>query len=44
MSFLETTVNINLSAPINQLGYGVTGLNLSKVLSEAGHTVSLFTI
>lgn len=44
MSFLETTVNINFSAPINQLGYGVAGLNLSKVLSEAGHTVSLFTI
>jgi len=44
MGFLETTLNVNLSAPINQLGYGITGLNIAKALTESGHTVALFTI
>ena len=44
MSFLETTVTLNFSAPINQMGYGISGLNISKALTEAGHTVALFTI
>ena len=35
---------INLVAPINQLGYGVVGLNILKALVELGHTVSLFPI
>lgn len=44
MSFLETTRDINISAPINQLGYGVTGLNLVNSLAQLGHTVSLWMI
>ena len=44
MGFLETTLNVNLSTPINQLGYGIAGLNIAKALTEAGHTVALFTI
>ena len=44
MSFLESTVSMNLLAPLNQLGYGVTGLNLSTALTKAGHTVALFPI
>jgi glycosyltransferase involved in cell wall biosynthesis len=35
---------LNLVAPINQLGYGVVGLNVLKALVEQGHTVSLFPI
>jgi len=44
MGFLNSTHNINLSCPINQLGYGVTGLNLSKALSDLKQTVALFVI
>jgi len=36
--------NINVITPINQLGYGVVGLNVVKALSELGHKVSLFII
>jgi len=35
--------DISLIAPINKLGYGVTGLNILKSLSET-HTVSLWPI
>jgi glycosyltransferase involved in cell wall biosynthesis len=35
-------VRINLSVPINQLGYGVVGLNVLKALSEAGHEPALW--
>jgi len=35
---------LNLVAPINQLGYGVVGLNVLKSAVEAGHTVSYFPI
>jgi len=34
----------NIIAPINQLGYGIAGLNLIKGLHELGHPVSLFPI
>ena len=34
---------INIIAPINQLGYGITGLNLAKALSKI-HEVSLWPI
>ena len=44
MAFLDSTRNINLSSPINQLGYGVTGLNISKALHDLKHSVSLFVI
>ena len=44
MSFLNTTRTFNLTAPINQLGYGVTGLNITKSLMELGHGVSLFAL
>ena len=37
MSFLDTTHSINLACPINQLGYGVSGLNISKALIELKH-------
>lgn len=36
-------MNINIMAPINQLGYGITGLNVVKTLSKE-HNVSLFMI
>lgn len=36
-------MNINIVAPINQLGYGITGLNIVKTLSKE-HNVSLFMI
>jgi len=35
---------INLMTPINQLGYGVAGLNILKALDRAGVQVSLFPI
>jgi len=35
---------LNLMAPINQLGYGVAGLNILKALQEEGVETSLFTI
>lgn len=44
MTFLESTQNINLSCPINQLGYGVTGLNIAKALHELKHSVALYVI
>ena len=44
MGFLDSTRNINLSCPVNQLGYGVAGLNISKALSDLGHSISLFLI
>ncbi len=37
-------MNLNLMAPINQLGYGIVGLNLLKGLAGEGCTVSLFPI
>ena len=36
-------MNINIIAPINQLGYGITGLNIVKELSRNNH-ISLFMI
>jgi len=35
---------VNLIAPINNLGYGVTGFNVLKALHKAGHQVSLFPV
>jgi len=37
-------MEINLTAPINDLGYGVAGLNILKGLVRAGHTVSYWPI
>ena len=37
-------MNLNVISPINQLGYGLTGLNIVKALSELEHDVSLFII
>jgi len=37
-------MRLNLQAPINQLGYGVAGLNILKALREEGAEVSLFPI
>jgi glycosyltransferase involved in cell wall biosynthesis len=36
-------MNININAPINQLGYGITGLNIVKTLNEQCN-LSLFVI
>jgi glycosyltransferase involved in cell wall biosynthesis len=37
-------MQLNLTAPINQLGYGVAGLNILKALWEEGVEVSLFPV
>jgi glycosyltransferase involved in cell wall biosynthesis len=37
-------MQLNLTAPINQLGYGVAGLNILKALWEEGVEVALFPI
>jgi glycosyltransferase involved in cell wall biosynthesis len=37
-------MDINLVAPINQLGYGIVGLNILKSLVSAAHDVSLFVV
>ena len=37
-------MNLNLIAPINQLGYGVAGINTLKALQEEGVNVSFFPI
>jgi len=37
-------MKINLQAPINQLGYGVAGLNILKALQSEGIEVSFFPI
>ena len=44
MAFLDSTQNVNMLCPINQLGYGVTGLNISKALHDAKHSVALFVV
>ena len=44
MAFLDSTLNINLSCPINQLGYGIAGLNIAKALHDLKHSVGLFVI
>ena len=44
MAFLDSTRNINLSCPANQLGYGIAGLNLAKSLHDLKHSVSLYII
>ena len=44
MAFLESTKKFNVISPINQLGYGVTGLNVIKSLLSNGHDVSLFVL
>jgi|TARA_R110000765_G_scaffold414831_1_gene515562 glycosyltransferase involved in cell wall biosynthesis len=44
MTFLDTTHSINLSCPINQLGYGLSGLNITKSLIDLKQDVSLFPI
>lgn len=36
--------NINVLAPINSLGYGVAGLNMTAQLAQAGYRVALFPI
>ena len=41
MGFLDSTLDINLVTPLNQLGYGIAGLNIMDSLTKAGHTVSL---
>ena len=35
---------MNIIAPINQLGYGITGLNIVKYLKNAGRRVSLWCL
>ncbi len=37
-------MNLNLMAPVNQLGYGVAGLNTLKALQSQGLNVSFFPI
>ena len=37
-------MNLNLMAPVNQLGYGVAGLNTLKALQSQGVEVSFFPI
>ena len=37
-------MDINLIAPINELGYGYTGLHVCDELIQLGHKVSLFCI
>jgi hypothetical protein len=37
-------MRINLQAPINGLGYGIAGDNLTRTLLEEGHEVALFCI
>jgi glycosyltransferase involved in cell wall biosynthesis len=37
-------MNLNLIAPINQLGYGVAGINTLKALQQEGVNVSFFPI
>lgn len=37
-------MNINISAPINNTGYGVASLNITKQLIECGNNISLFPI
>lgn len=37
-------MDINLIAPINQLGYGIVSLNILKSLTQAGNNVSLFPL
>ena len=44
MAFLDSTQNINLSCPINQLGYGIAGLNIAKALHDMKHSVGLSVI
>ena len=38
------TKNINILAPINNLGYGVASINICKSLSKRGSNISLFPI
>lgn len=35
---------MNIIAPINQLGYGITGLNIVKSLYQSGHRVALWCL
>lgn len=37
-------MNLNFSAPINQVSYGITGLNLLKAAKRRGHEVALWPI
>ena len=37
-------MKLNLQAPINQLGYGVAGINILKALQQEGVEVSFFPI
>ena len=37
-------MDLNVISPINQLGYGIAGLNIVKSLSELEHEISLFII
>ena len=41
MGFLQSTRDLNIIAPVNQLGYGVTGINFVKGVTELGHSPSL---
>jgi len=38
------TKNINVLAPVNNLGYGVASINICKALSKRGSNISLFPI
>ena len=37
-------MNLNLTVPINSLGYGITGINVLKALMKGGHDISLWII
>lgn len=44
MGFLDSTRNINFLCPINQLGYGVAGLNITTALHKLNQSVGLSVI
>lgn len=37
-------MDLNITAPVNQLGYGIVGLNIVKAAAELGHTIALWFI
>ena len=41
MTFLDSTLDINLVTPLNQLGYGIAGINIMDALSKMGHNVAI---
>ena len=42
--FLTSTQDFNIITPLNQLGYGLTGINIVKSLAELGHNIALFLL